>query len=67
VKRIPIAMESCKGKIFVPISIKREMIRIFERVPNPGLSLSGIHKESTRAPIIKVEVPIESPLLSDIP
>jgi hypothetical protein len=58
---------SCFGKIFVPISMKREMIKIFERVPNPGRSFNGIHKERTSAPIMRVDVPIDNPLLSEIP
>jgi hypothetical protein len=55
------------GKIFVATSIKREIIRIFESVPNPGRSFSGIHSESTRAPIMRVDVPIERPLFSEMP
>jgi hypothetical protein len=67
VKANPGMRVSCFGKTFVAISMNREMIRIFERVPNPGRSFSGIHNERTSAPIIRVDVPIESPLLSEIP
>lgn len=40
---------------------------IFESVPNPGRSLSGIQRARTSEPTIKVDVPIDNPLLSEIP
>jgi hypothetical protein len=67
VKSKPGSKFSCFGKTLVAISMNKEMIRIFESVPKPGRSRSGIHSERTRAPIISVDVPIERPLLSEIP
>jgi hypothetical protein len=67
VKIKPGRSSPCFGKILVAISTKREMIRIFERVPNPGRSLSGIQRARTSEPTINVDVPIDRPLLRDIP
>ena len=51
----------------MPKSMANAIIKIFEIVPSPGFSLSGIHKARTIALINKVEAPILKPVLIEIP
>jgi hypothetical protein len=43
------------------------MMMIFESVPKPGRSLSGIQRAKTSEPTINVDVPMDRPLFKEIP
>jgi hypothetical protein len=62
-KRTPDNTELCFGKMCVPTSINVAIRTMFESVPNPGLSLSGIQMRSTKMLMTKVAHPILSPVL----
>ena len=50
-----------------PTSIAIAMMAMLERVPKPGLSLSGIHNNRTRALIANVDQPIVISNLLEMP
>lgn len=58
---------SCVGKIETPNWIAAAMIVIFEIVPKPGFSFSGIHNSKTTELMAKVAHPIVMSNLPDIP
>jgi hypothetical protein len=61
-KRIPVVIELCSGNIWVPTWIKVAMRTIFESVPNPGFSRSGIQINNTKVEIRRVAKPILIPV-----
>jgi hypothetical protein len=52
------AYELWDGKKVTPIWIAVAITAIFAKVPNPGLSLSGIHRSRTTELIANVDQPI---------
>jgi hypothetical protein len=62
-KAIPEITEFCLGNKCVPTSINVAIRTIFERVPKPGFSLSGIQMSRTKTLMTNVAQPILMPVL----
>jgi len=61
-----IVFDGC-GITMTPTCKELEMIAMFARVPSPGFSLSGIHSNNTRNPMMKVVHPIVRPVRTEKP
>jgi hypothetical protein len=64
---IPIANESCVGNSVTPTCIAIAINAMLDKVPNPGLSFSGIQSSNTSVLIPNVDQPIVMSKRFEIP